>query len=79
MHFKDLLYSTTGKYIISIILGLGLAILFQESCKDKDCIRFIAPKIEDIDGKIYKFNDKCYKYNLTAVSYDENKKQVAMA
>ena len=76
MQLKDLLYSNTGRYIMSVILGLGFAILFQESCKDKDCIRFIAPKMEDTNGKTYKFNEKCYKYDLIAVTNDANKKQV---
>lgn len=78
MQLKDLLYSNTGKYIMSVILGLGLAILFQESCKDKDCIRFIAPKMDDINGKTHKFNEKCYKYELNAVTYDGKKKQVTI-
>lgn len=76
MNIRTLLYSDTGKYIISIILGLGLALLFEQSCQDNKCIRFSAPNLSNLDGKIYKFNDKCYRYDLKSVSYDKNKKQI---
>lgn len=79
MELKELLNSSTGKYIMSMLLGLGFAVLFQESCKDKECIRFTAPKLNDINGKTYKFSDKCYRYDLTATSYDSSKKQVSMS
>jgi hypothetical protein len=79
MDLKELLNSKPGKYIVSVLLGLGFAVLFQESCKDKECIRFTAPKLSDIDGKTHKFSDKCYRYDLAATSYDSSKKQVSMS
>ena len=36
MNFRRLLYSTPGKYIISILLGLGLATLFRRACKERN-------------------------------------------
>ena len=35
---KDLLKNETGRLIISILLGLGLAAIFRRVCKDKKCI-----------------------------------------
>ena len=58
MNLKRLLYSSLGKIIISVILGLGLATIFRKVCKDKNCITFKGPILGDIDGKIYKHGEK---------------------
>jgi hypothetical protein len=47
---------------MSIILGFGLASLFRTMCKDKNCILFYAPPIDEVDGKTYKHDEKCYVY-----------------
>ena len=51
-----------GKIFISILLGLGLATMFRTVCEGKNCIRFVGPVISEVDGKIYKHGEKCYKY-----------------
>jgi len=38
MHLSKLVHSQTGKYVMSVLLGLGLATLFRTVCKDKNCI-----------------------------------------
>jgi len=63
MHLSKFLHTKSGKYIMSVILGFGLATLFRVACKDKNCIIKYAPKAEDIDGKTYKFDNKCYNYS----------------
>jgi hypothetical protein len=60
---------------MSILLGFGLASLFRAVCKDKDCIIFHAPPLEEIKDKIYKFGDKCYKYTPTPTKCDKSKKK----
>ena len=75
MQIKVLLNSPMGKIFISILLGLGLATMFRTVCEDKNCIRFFGPVISEIDGKIYKHGDKCYKYESeSSGKCDENKK-----
>jgi hypothetical protein len=59
---------------MSILLGLGLASLFRTVCKDKDCIIFHAPPLEEIKDKIYKYDNKCYKYTTKSVVCDKTKK-----
>ena len=76
--FKKLLNSETGKIVISALLGLGLATLFNKVCKDKNCIIFNGPVLSEIDGKIYKYGDKCYKYTPTATKCISNKKIISM-
>lgn len=72
MQFKleRLLYSETGRILISVILALGFASLFHKVCKDKDCIKFEGPVISEIDGKIFEHDDKCYQYETRAISCD---------
>lgn len=76
MNFRRLFTTELGKNIISIILGLGLATLFRKVCKDKNCIRFNGPIITDIEDKIFKHNDKCYKYKTETDKCDSTKKIV---
>lgn len=66
MNFQRLLNTSLGKIIISILLGIGLATLFRKVCKDKNCIVFNGPVINEFEGKIYKHGDKCYKYSLVS-------------
>jgi hypothetical protein len=67
-------HSKSGKTIMSILLGFGLATLFRSVCKNKECIVFSAPPLEDINGKTYKFDNKCYKYVPIQTKCNSNKK-----
>jgi hypothetical protein len=59
---------------MSILLGLGLASLFRTICKNKECIIFHAAPLDDFKDKIYKNNDKCYKYTPVATKCSLNAK-----
>ena len=58
----NFLKSYIGRIIISIIWGFGLATLFRKICKGKNCIILKAPEPKEIKKKIYKFDNKCYKF-----------------
>jgi hypothetical protein len=79
MNFKRLLNTQTGVIFISILLGLGLASFFRNSCEGKKCIDFNGPLISEIDGKTYKYGEYCYKYKLSAATCDPIKKTVDLA
>jgi len=79
MNFKRLLNTDLGRFFISILLGLGLATLFRKVCNDKNCITFYGPVLSEIDGKIYKSGDKCYKYHHEQAPCDEKKKIVEVS
>jgi len=79
MHLGKLIHTRTGRYVLSIILGFGLASLFRKVCKGKNCIVFLAPPLEDVQGKVFKYNDKCYKYEAVSTKCDSNKKTVSFA
>ena len=60
--FSNLSSSREGVILISIIWGLGLSALFRKVCKGRSCIIMRGPKPADMHNKIYKFDNKCYKY-----------------
>jgi len=76
MKLKSLMNSPMGKIFISILLGLGLASLFRTACKEKNCIRFAGPVISEVDGKIYKHGEKCYKYESQSSGKCDSTKRV---
>jgi len=69
-------HTETGKIIMSILLGFGLASLFRTVCKDNNCILFHAPPLDDFKDKIYKNNGKCFKYRPVATKCTLNAKTI---
>jgi hypothetical protein len=66
MYLGRFVHTESGKLIMSILLGFGLASLFRTVCKNKNCMIFHAPPIEELKDKIYKNNGKCVKYSQVA-------------
>jgi len=66
MDFKKiaerLLYTNLGQLFISAILGLSLSLIFKRVCKE-NCVIYVAPDNNEIEGKIFKLGDSCYKYS----------------
>jgi hypothetical protein len=69
-------HTETGKIMMSILLGFGLASLFRKVCKDKNCLTFQAPPLDDFKDKIYKSNGKCVKYNSIPTKCSFNAKTI---
>lgn len=66
MSLVKLLDDSNAMLLVSILLGLGLAALFQKKCNsDKCAIINIDPKfdINQIERRIENNGTKCYKYN----------------
>ena len=77
MHLEKFINSKTGKVLVSIILGLGLACLFRMSCKGKNCVIMYAPPIDEIKNKVFRYEDNpttCFKYKVSPMKCDKNKK-----
>ena len=77
VNFGRFVHTEIGKYIMSILLGFGLASLFRTVCKDKNCLIFHAPPLDQFQDKIYKSNGKCVKYNHFATKCSENAKIIS--
>lgn len=78
LHLSKFITSKSGKYIISVLLGLGLSAIFRTVCKGDNCVIFYAPPLEDIQDKIFKQDGKCYKYNMISTKCDPNKNSVTI-
>ena len=60
--FLTLLESEHGSIIFSVLLGLGLASMFRKTCKKNGCYVVKGPPLKEISNKIFKIDQKCYKY-----------------
>ena len=60
---QKILNSDAGKYIISILLGIGLSTLFRNACNDRKCLIFKAVSPEKVKDKIFKLDNQCYTYS----------------
>jgi hypothetical protein len=69
----NILKSHDVKIVFSVIWGLGLASLFRRVCKGRNCIIYRAPAINEIQGKTFGFNNKCYNYAPRLVTCGEDK------
>ncbi len=79
MYIRRLLYSEIGKYVISILLGLGIATLFRRACKDRSCLVFKAAPIDKIKGQVFKFDDKCYEFKAHGQKCNPTKLNMSFA
>jgi len=79
VNFGKFVHTETGRNIMSILLGFGLASLFRTVCKEKNCIIFHAPPLENIQDKTFRYENKCYKYVATPSKCDPNKKIINFA
>jgi hypothetical protein len=65
-----LFHTEFGCMIISGVFGLGLAFIFSNVCKGKNCVVITSPDLNDIKGKIFQIQDECYTYTPKIVSCD---------
>jgi len=79
MYLDKFVHNGTGKILMSIILGIGLATFFRSVCKGRKCRIISSPPIEEIDDQIYKFNDKCYKLEKHAIDCDKHRNTLKIA
>ena len=72
LHLGKFVKTSTGRFLMSVLLGLGLATLFRTTCKGDKCSIFLAP-IDMGGGDVYKYDGKCYRADMRAVKCDSKK------
>lgn len=75
MHLDRFVKTDSGKILMSIVLGIGLATLFRAACSGKRCRLVRAPPMDEMDGQTYQFGDKCYALHKQAVRCDARRGQ----
>ena len=79
---QNIMYTDRGRLILSIILGLGLATIFRNYCKGKNCYDFIGPKQNEIRDQVFSFdsaNSKCYTMRVQSIKCGTKQKSVQFA
>jgi hypothetical protein len=79
MYLDKFVHSNTGRIVMSIILGLGLATFFRAVCKGKNCRVIQSPPLEEIEDQTYMFDGKCYKLEKNAVKCDNKQNIIKIA
>lgn len=77
MHLEKFVNSKTGKVLMSVLLGFGLATFFRAVCEGNNCKIVRAPPMEEVDNQIYKFDSKCYQMIKEPVKCNKNAIQIA--
>jgi hypothetical protein len=73
MDLSQLLSSKTGTYLISAVLGFGLATLLVGTCSGPECTVLKAPDPQTYATSTFRFNDKCWSYANRGTSCNTNK------
>jgi len=71
LKFIDFMKTKNGKIFVSIVLALGLASLLRLSFQNANMIIINGPPIEETEGKIFSFDNKCYSYKTVMTSCKE--------
>lgn len=58
--------------LISIVLGLGLASIFRQVCKDDSCRVVKGPDLKELEKSLYRIDDKCYRYKPSITMCDNS-------
>ena len=69
----------SGRIIISVILGVGLASVFRRVCNSRDCLVFEAPPMKEVIEHTYKYDGRCYKFKESPVTCSSGKKTISFA
>ncbi len=67
-HLSKFINSSQGRYLMSILLGVGLATLFRHKCQGGRCKIIRAPPLGEVSEKVYKFGDACYQFEPKSTS-----------
>jgi hypothetical protein len=64
----DFMQTSKGRIVVSIVLALGLASLLKLSFQNANMIIINGPPVEQTEGKIFNFDNKCYAYKTVMTS-----------
>ena len=72
MVLKEILDDPIGSKVVSCVIGLGFAIMFQKVCNGDSCIVVEGPNPKEVQKYYYKTEEQCYKYKPYSVHCEEN-------
>ena len=78
MQLHDFIHSSASRVIFGIIMGLGLSSLFRKTCHGRNCMVFKAPDMEETKKMTFKYDGKCFAYNVNSAKCDDSRVDVAL-
>jgi len=55
-------------FIISCVIGFGLAAIMRPICKGPDCIIIRGPEVVKFQNTVYQFGESCYEFKVKPVT-----------
>lgn len=71
--FVNMMHTSRGRIMISIVLGIGLASIFRKTCKATGCFNFISPPSKEIEESVYLHDGTCYKFTSETIKCGSGK------
>ena len=78
MQLHDFIHSPTSRVVFGIIMGLGLSSLFRKTCHGRNCMVFKAPDMAETKKFTFKYDGKCFTYNVNSSKCDASRVDVAL-
>ena len=73
LHLSKFIHTSEGRYLMSVLLGFGLATFFRTTCQGSDCVIRVAPPSRALaSDTIYSFNNKCYSFHKNNITCSSN-------
>jgi hypothetical protein len=72
------IHTKNGQYLISFILGMGMASLFRKICQDRNCLVFKAPDFDEVTKNVYTYGDKCYSFTKNSVACGKVEREISI-
>jgi hypothetical protein len=54
-------------FIISCVIGFGLAAMMRPLCKGPDCIVIRGPEVSQFQNNVYQIGEGCYEFKVKPV------------
>ena len=80
MRILEFMKTDRGRILTAIILAFGLASMLRMSFKNANMVIINGPPVEQTEGKIFSFDNKCYSYKTVATScknMEDNKEKLS--
>lgn len=69
----EIMNTSYGPILVSVILGLALAALFRRVCDGKQCMVVRSPDSEEVERYYYKIQNDCYQYSPETIECSTKK------
>jgi hypothetical protein len=62
MDFLTYIENKNVAFLLSCVIGFGLAALLRPMCKGPDCVILRGPPVSKVRNAVYQFGSKCHEF-----------------